>query len=138
MRRTARSRPGLQPMPPGGPRRSSIQDAGSANPYLRRPGRPVLAPTPYVGAYAGRRAVSGSAITLVVVSAVCLFPFLLVTQLPALIIGLMAINARDDLARADRLARRGWWAFAAGLAAIVALFVSAAALLFSVILAVIG
>ena len=44
----------------------------------------------------------------------------------------------DDLARADRLARRGWWAFAAGLAAIVALFVSAAALLFSVILAVIG
>lgn len=142
-----------RPMPDLGTPRSRIQDAtagryvppGStdpsvapypASPYAAGPANayPTTPPNPYAvhqdpyaaaapGGYAAEPS-NGSAITLVVLSALCIFPLALITQIPALILGIMSLAAGSGQPqRARSLARAGWWAFAGGLALIAVLAV---------------
>ena len=61
-------------------------------------------------------------ITLVVLSAPCIFPLALITQIPALVLGdHRRWPPGGRTARAARPARPGWWAFAGGLVLIVVL-----------------
>ncbi|CCH73113.1 hypothetical protein BN11_2330010 [Nostocoides australiense Ben110] len=152
MRRTPPPRTGLQPLPPRGMPRSRVQDAPAPDAYRRpghhvrsAPGRPVYAGPvttgdPYGSSryVAARPTVNGSAIALVVLSSLCLFPLFMLTQVPALVFGVRALAAQSDPQRSARLARHGWWAFALGLAALVALFLIAAAALVGVLAAAVG
>lgn len=129
--RSGRAHHGIREVPAGGVPRSRVQDAPAP--------RPFLGPTPaYAGpaAYAVRPRVNGSALALVIVAGFSLFPFFLVTQAPALVLGIMALAQGGDPARSARLARRGWWAFAAGLASLLLLAVLAVAAVIGLISAI--
>lgn len=147
--------PGRYVPPPGTPDpaatpypSSPYGPAGGANPYAvgSASGQPTAAPNPYavhqdpsaLGAYAAGHS-NGSAITLVALSALCIFPLALITQIPALVLGIMSLAAgRAEPARAARLARAGWWAFAGGLVLIVVLALVMLAALIGLITAFLG
>lgn len=110
--------PGPYPASPYAAGTPSPDAAGPPNPYAGHQDPYAVAPP---GSYLAPHS-NGSAITLVVLSALCIFPLALITQIPALILGIMSLAAgRGEPVRAARLARAGWWAFAGGLALIAVL-----------------